>query len=65
MKESYILIIEKLKRDKLNFDKQIGDIVDDEYMSEYEKARYSRVIGMKHYCEDLIEFFEEVLKQLD
>lgn len=65
MKETYLLIIAKLKRDKLNFDKQIGDIVDDEYMSEYDKALYSRVLGQKHYCEDLIEFFEDVLRELN
>lgn len=59
MKDIYDIILAKLNQDRKRFNEEINDIVDDEFMSEYEKARYSRVLGKKQYCDDLIEFFEE------
>lgn len=64
MKESYELILEKLKRDRLNFDKDIKDIIDEVDSSDTKMKLYHRILGRKQYCEELILFFEELLYNL-
>lgn len=64
MKETYTIILAKLNRDKITTDRELGELVDDE-LNEYEKARYSRLIGQKYYIMDLIEFFEDIKNHLD
>lgn len=64
MKESYIIILAKLERDKLNTEKEIKDIIDDVEMNQAYKTRYDRLIGKKHYCEELIEFFNEIVNNI-
>ena len=59
MKETYDIIIEKLERDKLSFDRDIADLNDS-----IAKLGYDRAKAKRDYCMDLIEFFKEVRNNL-
>lgn len=65
MKDNYLLIVQKLRADLKLFNEELGNLVDDEYESEYDKALYSRTLGKKFYCMDLIDFFEEILMRMN
>lgn len=64
MKESYELILEKLKRDRINFDKDIKEIIDEVDTSDTKMRYYHRLLGRKQYCDEMILFFEELLFNL-
>lgn len=64
MKESYDIIIEKLERDKLSFDREIAEQVDYVDFDSVAKLKYDRAKGKRDYCLDLIEFFKEVRDNL-
>lgn len=64
MKETYDIIIEKLKRDKLEFERDIKEVIDDVENNELSKIYYERASGKKVYCDELIEFFTEVRDNL-
>lgn len=64
MRESYLIILNKLKYDRKRIDEQIGNLVDDEFSSEYEKSAYSKLLGKRQYCDDLIDFFTELIESI-
>ena len=64
MKESYELILEKLKRDRENIDKDIKEVIDEVDASETKMRYYHRLLGRKQYCDELILFFEELIYNL-
>lgn len=65
MKESYELILKKLTKDLKNFNEEIKDTIDYVEENELYKMRYERLLGAKNYCKDLVEFFEELVKNID
>lgn len=64
MKESYELILEMLKRDREDFDKDIKEIIDEVDTSDVKMKSYQRILGRKQYCDKLITFFEELIYNL-
>lgn len=64
MKETYDIIIEKLERDKLSFDRDIADLIDNVEYDSIAKLGYDRAKAKRDYCMDLIEFFKEVRDNL-
>lgn len=64
MKESYELILEKLKRDRENIDKDIKEVIDEVDASDIKMRYYHRLLGRKQYCDELILFFEELIYNL-
>ena len=64
MKESYDIIIEKLERDKIGFDREISEVIDYIEYDSISKIKYDRAKGKRDYCMDLIEFFKEVRSNL-
>lgn len=64
MKETYDIIIEKLERDKLSFDRDIASVIDEVEYDSISKIQYDRVKAKRDYCMDLIEFFKEVRDNL-
>lgn len=59
MKEIYNIIIEKLERDKIGFERDIKDEIDYVEYDSLAKIRYERARAKKDYASDLIEFFKE------
>ena len=64
MKETYDIIIEKLERDKLSFDRDISSVIDEVEYDSVSKIQYDRAKAKRDYCMDLIEFFKEVRDNL-
>lgn len=64
MKETYDIIIEKLERDKLSFDRDIASVIDEVEYDSISKIQYDRAKAKRDYCMDLIEFFKEVRDNL-
>lgn len=64
MKESYELILEKLKRDRENIDKDIKEVIDEVETSDTKMRYYHRLLGRRQYCDELILFFEELIYNL-
>lgn len=64
MKETYDIIIEKLERDKLGFDRDIASVIDEVEYDSISKIQYDRAKAKRDYCMDLIEFFKEVKDNL-
>lgn len=64
MKESYEIILEKLKRDRENIDKDIKEVIDEVDLSDTKMRYYHRLLGRKQYCDELILFFEELIYNL-
>lgn len=64
MKETYDIIIEKLERDKLSFDRDISSVIDEVEYDSVSKIQYDRAKAKRDYCMDLIEFFKEVKDNL-
>lgn len=64
MKETYNIIIEKLERDKLSFDRDISSVIDEAEYDSVSKIQYDRAKAKRDYCMDLIEFFKEVRDNL-
>ena len=64
MKETYDIIIEKLERDKLGFDRDITSVIDEVEYDSISKIQYDRAKAKRDYCMDLIEFFKEVRDNL-
>ena len=64
MKETYDIIIEKLERDKLCFDRDIASVIDEVEYDSISKIQYDRAKAKRDYCMDLIEFFKEVKDNL-
>lgn len=64
MKETYDIIIEKLERDKLGFDRDISSVIDEVEYDSVSKIQYDRAKAKRDYCMDLIEFFKEVKDNL-
>lgn len=64
MKETYDIIIEKLERDKLSFERDIASVVDEVEYDSISKIQYDRAKAKRDYCMDLIEFFKEVRDNL-
>lgn len=64
MKETYNIIIEKLERDKLSFDRDIASVIDEVEYDSISKIQYDRAKAKRDYCMDLIEFFKEVRDNL-
>ena len=64
MKETYDIIIEKLERDKLSFDRDIAIVIDEVEYDSISKIQYDRAKAKRDYCMDLIEFFKEVRDNL-
>lgn len=64
MKETYDIIIEKLERDKLSFDRDIASVIDEVEYDSISKIQYDRAKAKRDYCMDLIEFFKEVKDNL-
>ena len=59
MKEIYGIIIEKLERDKISFDREISEVIDYVEYDSIAKLSYDRAKAKRDYCMDLIEFFKE------
>lgn len=59
MKEIYNIIIEKLERDKLSFERDIKDEIDYVEFDSIAKTKYERARAKRDYASDLIEFFKE------
>lgn len=64
MKESYKLILEKIKRDRENINKDIKEVIDEVETSDVKMRYYHRLLGRKQYCDELILFFEELIYNL-
>lgn len=64
MEETYDIIIEKLERDKLGFDRDIASVIDEVEYNIISKIQYGRAKAKRDYCMDLIEFFKEVRDNL-
>ena len=64
MKETYDIIIEKLERDKLSFDRDIASVIDEVEYDSISKIQYDRAKAKRDYCMDLIEFFKQVRDNL-
>lgn len=64
MKETYNIIIEKLEKDKIAFEREIAEQVDYVEYDNLAKLQYDRAKGKRDYCMDLIEFFKEVRDNL-
>ena len=64
MKESYDIIIEKLERDKIGFDREISEVIDYVEYDSISKLSYDRAKAKRDYCMDLIEFFKLVRRNL-
>ena len=64
MKESYEIILEKLKRDRENIDKDIKEVIDEVDLSDTKMRYYHRLLGRKQYCDELILFLEELIYNL-
>lgn len=64
MKESYEIILEKLKRDRENIDNDIKEVIDEVDLSDTKMRYYHRLLGRKQYCDELILFFEELIYNL-
>lgn len=60
MKETYDIIIEKLEKDKLSFDREISEVIESVEYDSISKIQYDRTKAKRDYCMDLIEFFKEV-----
>lgn len=65
MKESYEIILEKLKRERAGFDKDIFNIIDEIDYDDIKMRLYQRLLGRRQYCDELILFFEELIYNLD
>ena len=63
MKETYDIIIEKLERDKISFDREISEVIDYVEYDTIAKLGYDRAKAKWDYCMDLIEFFKELEKR--
>ena len=64
MKETYNIIIEKLEKDKLSFDREISEVIESVEYDSISKIQYDRAKAKRDYCMDLIEFFKEVRSNL-
>lgn len=64
VKELYDIIIKKLYRDRTKFAREINDSIDEIEISLVAELHYRQAKAKKEYCEDLIEFFEEVRSNL-
>ena len=64
MIKMYDIIIEKLERDKLSFDRDISSVIDEVEYDSVSKIQYDRAKAKRDYCMDLIEFFKEVKDNL-
>lgn len=64
MKQTYDMIIEKLERDKISFDRDIKDLIDKVEYDDIARTGYNRTKGKLDYCNDLLEFFKEVRDNL-
>lgn len=56
MKETYDIIIEKLERDKISFDREISEVIDYVEYDSISKIQYDRAKAKRDYCMDLIEY---------
>ena len=56
MKESYDIIIEKLERDKISFDREISEVIESVEYDSIAKLGYDRAKAKRDYCMDLIEY---------
>ena len=56
MKETYDIIIEKLERDKISFDREISEVIDYVEYDSIAKLGYDRAKAKRDYCMDLIEY---------
>ena len=56
MKETYDIIIEKLERDKISFDREISEVIDYVEYDSIAKLSYDRAKAKRDYCMDLIEY---------
>lgn len=65
MKDSYVIIVNKLRQDRNLINKIVGELAEKEILSDFEESRYHKYLGKREYCDDLIEFFEDILKYLD
>lgn len=64
MKKTYTIILSKLVRDKMNIEKEISELLEYE-LTDNKKDRYQRLVGIRYYISDLIEFFEDIKNHLD
>lgn len=64
MKETYEIIISKLKKDKIRYDREINEVIDKVEYGELYKSYYDRLKGAKNYIDELIDFFEQVLANI-
>lgn len=56
MKETYDIIIEKLEKDKLSFDREISEVIESVEYDSISKIEYYRAKAKRDYCMDLIEY---------
>ena len=56
MKETYDIIIEKLERDKISFDREISEVIDYVEYDSIAKLSYDKAKAKRDYCMDLIEY---------
>lgn len=64
MKETYDIIIEKLTRDKNQFNKEVKRYIDDAEMDDLAKMKYYMAHAKRQYCMELIDMFLEVKNNL-
>ena len=58
MKETYDIIIEKLERDKISFDREISEVIDYVEYDSIAQIGYDRAKAKRDYCMDLIEYLK-------
>ena len=61
MKETYDIIIEKLEKDKLSFDREISEAIESVEYDSISKIQYDRAKAKRDYCMDLIEYLSSNL----
>lgn len=65
MKETYELILLKLRNDLKGFKQDVRDSLKDSYEDESAKIFHEIMIAKMIYCEDLIEFFEDIYDHIN
>lgn len=65
MKETYKLILLKLNKDLKGFREIEKDTLKYSHEDKLGRIYHERIIAKIMYCEDLIEFFENVYKNID
>lgn len=64
MRETYEIIINKLKRDRYKYEREINEIIDKVEDNPIYQTYYDRLRGARNYIDELIDFFEEVLSNI-